>query len=244
MAHATRMTLATFEFLSKSISFNRYEGKTYDVDVAGERFRFKVGAKVGQGVFGIVHHIDVIDAPAHLDRDDLVIKLPNRVPLPMPAFLNPWVRNLNTEIREEQIFQNALAEGESLPGPRMLHAQSGSNPFVIKPFAAGSNLRTLGETQSSLTAIQRDATNVLFETAKKLHARTGLAMDLKAENLLWDPETQTMGLYETSSVPRLVSGFFTGRGFDAYVDYAEAHMVSGPKPRRRIAPDRRAVPSG
>lgn len=201
-----------------------------------EKISFEVEKTIGSGFFGIIYKVkihefgpDAIHLYPHLffngqARDDLIIKFANRfkVSKALKVFkIDIWDKALKAEKEETMQFLSTLEQN----GMGMIHGSeilfneaTGDLPYLIKPLVTGHDVKALAKEQSKLSGIQiKRLEEDIFHKTLKLHEFIGIHLDLKVENLIWDPVTEHWSMYElTQTIGN--NNTFVANGFEGYVN--------------------------
>jgi hypothetical protein len=153
-----------------------------------------------------------------------VVKFPHQIPWPFPQSTNPWKRAVLSEADQTSTIQKALGS-DQIDGTAILFAGHGSEPFLIKPFMQGHDVKALARQQADLTLLQVERLEAdIFSPAQRLAEKHGVYLDIKPENLAWQEERQRWGMYELTTLPRQIRGFFLAGGFPGYLANVRARM--------------------
>ena len=96
-------------------------------------------------------------------------------------------------------------------------------PFLIKKFLKADSVQDLAKIQDQLNAEQAVALERdIYKMAEKVLKDLGANLDIKAENVAWDPVNKRFVMYELSL--KQGKSFFLTNGFKGYLDYFKSRM--------------------
>ena len=229
--------LAWAESVVAYFAKNDHQGKKFGASIQGgtrattwggegDEIVFEVDKRVGRGFWGVVYRVKIDKYPKDLvddfpilfkadgsPREDLVIKFNNNIPWLSKMF----EKATREEVEQTKLFVDAL-RGDPIEGTEILFAKTGDNPFLIKPFNPAWGLSRMAKEQDQITeeqvvALKRD----IFDKAIRLYVEGGLGLDIKVENLVWDPVKKKFMMYEATMTPNN-NNYFIRDGFEGYLN--------------------------
>lgn len=232
--------ITTFEeFFVGLFARDEYFGKVVSIGIDGKEGKdivFSVEKYIGSGFFGVVHKIKIHSLSndtrtkfpglllAGSYRNDLVVKFPHNVPLldKFPSF-NLFDRSIIKEADELNKIKSIVTTFEQTGADIIFHG-NGEKPFLIKQFVTASSIQNLAKNSTSLTAEQQSALKRdIFDMALMVDEKIKMDLDIKAENIAWDPDGKKFIMYEMSMKTK-TTGFYIKDGFDGYLDYVTKRL--------------------
>jgi len=225
---------------------DRYHKQTISIGIDGKKgddLVFEVSDFIGSGVFGAVHKIKIKSMSekakkslSHLlnkgeFREDLIVKFPHNIPLlkylPIEDIFSQTVLRESDELKK---LKNIVKEFNQEAADILLTGEA-EKPFLIKKFLKAESVQDLAKIQDQLNpeqtaALERD----IYKMAEKVLKDLGANLDIKAENVAWDPVNKRFVMYELSL--KQGKSFFLNNGFKGYLDYFKSRMAVYVKQRK------------
>ena len=232
------------------VSSNKYEGQTVSIGADGNPgtdLVMKVEGFIGSGMNGVVYRMKIVKVseagkrafPGILEngvpRTDLVIKFPHNVPyINLLGLTDNYTTSIRREREEYELLKNLVADFDQKESAILATGELGKKSFLVKPFVKAKSIGSLAKTMTSLSpeqiaALDRD----IYQMALHVKEKSGLILDIKAENIGWDAENKRWVMFELST--RNVD-MYTQNGFDAYLTYFVQRMkLMRPKPWKKTS---------
>jgi len=212
------------------------EGQTIIADSSAST-SFTFGKKLGMGFWGSVYELSAVSLRVGANAkslhatlrevmekpQDYVIKVANDAPWPMSLKGQKVLRN---EFFESTGIEGALKKlGQaSIPGGEVLLISSKGRTFLIKrKYSSGSSIENGGIHSGNIAEYREMIEKGIFEPAKVLFQETGVAIDLRAENIFLDRNTGTIKMWETTLAQPATANLVKG-SFEQYMAYFESAM--------------------
>lgn len=228
----------------------RYRNRVYTIEKDGEKLEFKVGPRIGRGIFGVVHEAHLL-TPYSQRRQEIFPQFYfgkdpiTSFAIKFPAFIssvNMVERITSHEIRNEgeleRDIQELLPPTEIVlpalktlwyePGlPNAWFYTHGRAPFLIKERAPARylNWKTIRDSGVPLDPVQMGALRRdIFRNAQGSKILYGIALDIRFSNLWWDPRDKRWGVYERNTLPGGVD-LNIGLGWENYLYRAQSEIL-------------------
>lgn len=237
-----RAKKATFsEGIIKLFARNDYQGKTITSKLSGssdDDIVFTIADSVGSGFYGSVYKVDfqrISDNakktyPELFEFDkpstNMVVKFPNDLPLlrHLPS-IDIFEKSIVKEYDELKPLQEIAKQFGQDEANIVFQGKALNKTYLIKRFIMAHSIQALSKNQKSLTLEQSKALDRdIYQLALAMKQKLNLDLDIKAENLAWEPIKKKFVMYELSV--RQSGGFTYPEGFKGYLDYFNSRLLS------------------
>lgn len=211
---------------------NNYLGAIF----GDEEIKFKVGKFIGSGFFGVIHKIEGLEASDALRKSapqlfadgklrlDLVAKFPQDVPLlshlPSVDIFNRSIIKENDELVQ---LKEILKDFDISSADILYMTNYQGKNVAIKKLVHSESIQTLSKISKTLSKKQSEALKKdIYEMAEVVQKKLNLFLDIKAENIAWDPISERFIMYELSI--RHSDSFVDANGFNGYLNYVNKRL--------------------
>lgn len=224
------------ESMVQAFSVSRYEGKI--ITMSSGEGQLKVGKRIGAGFWGVVYEVEPVGdllrhwrevgleysnlEARHRRGEKLIIKFPHQFPINLPDWINPWNWALKREYKEFTTVMSLMMNGDRISAAEILMRSkvlSDDVPFLVKPRLNVLTTKEQGRVYPrGMTFEQKESLRIdIFEKYLLLKRQYGIHVDIKPNNIGWDPVKKKYVMYELTLLSSGARDFF-GESFNEYLD--------------------------